>query len=121
MVAILEWIHSLFDAAYPKFRWILGGPALLIRHVHFFIQALIPFAIDVPMLHSMRHVGRLNQVLQDNGGFAIDAVARHLFVVFVIMILLLVTLVKGLFPTRIAQGLEMLIGNIRRHDTEKKH
>ena len=103
-----------FDSTYPKFRWILGGAALFERHVHFLVQALVPFAIHMPMLHGMRHVRGLNQMLQDNGGLAIDAIATIRLVV--VLVFGLRRLVKGLFPTRIAQSLEMLVGNIRRHD-----
>ena len=58
----------------------------------------------VPMLHGMGHVRGLNQVLNDNGGLAIDGRQGIFFAILI---------GKGTVPTSIAKHLELLIGNIR--------
>ena len=67
------------------------------------------FAIDVPVLHHVRNIASLDQVLNDNRSLAMNGIFHAL------------TACKRfrecLFPSSITQVLELLIYNISGHDT----
>jgi hypothetical protein len=95
----MTW-HSLLAK-----QW--NSPAIKVSLVAFEKESLIPFAIDVPMLHCVRYIRSLNQMFNNNRGFAIN----NFFWAFLC----------GLFresfgPAIIAQSFQLLIYNISSHD-----
>ena len=68
-------------------------------------ESLVPFPIYMPMLHRVRNIRCLDQVLNDDCSLAVDRIARVHIVVF---------LVKGLGPSSITEFLKVLVHNVRR-------
>jgi hypothetical protein len=63
----------------------------------------------MPVLHRMRHIGRLDQVLNHNGGFSVHSILLGLFMAAC-------AIRKGLFPTVVAKCLQILVHNVSGHD-----
>ena len=89
------------------------------------------FSVNMPMLHGVCNVGRLDQMLNDNRGLPIDILA-FLGVFFVgqvdkttctamkmrgsLTCSLLAILFESLFPPSVTQVLELLVSQVSRHD-----
>ena len=56
-------------ALVPVQGWVGFGSTVLVRHL--LEQALVPASVYMPVLHGMRHVRRLNQVLDHDGRLAV--------------------------------------------------
>lgn len=96
----------------PKIRRILlGSPFLESQHV-LVKESLVPFAVNMPVLHRMRDVGRLEHVLQNDSGLAIDLLMRQIGRQQICRF----ACTESFAPTNIAQRLEVLIHNVRCHD-----
>ena len=67
------------------------------------------YQINMPMLHSMGNIGGLNQVLDNNRSLAIGVFERRAAVVVING--------KGGFPSLSSQGAQLLVHNVRRHDS----
>lgn len=50
----------------PALRWINVGPSLAVGLVHFAEQGFVPFPVDMPMLHSVGNIRRLNHMFDYN-------------------------------------------------------
>lgn len=83
--------------------WIHISSASLEGTVAFHEELFIPIFVNVPMLHCMGHVGSLDQVLNDNGGFTIFA----LDIAFVCR-----RIGERCLPSRLSKSLEFLVNNI---------
>jgi hypothetical protein len=90
----------------PKRGWIHAHSARTKGKVHFLEQKLVPLAVNVPMLHGMRHVRRLDDVINDNRCLEVDAVFVGDFV----------GTGEGLVPTGLAQIVQLLVENVGRED-----
>mmetsp|Transcript_24676 Transcript_24676/g.50987 ORF Transcript_24676/g.50987 Transcript_24676/m.50987 type:complete len:210 (+) Transcript_24676:149-778(+) len=109
-------------ALVPSIRRVLVGSSALVCFVHFVKEALVPFLINVPVLHGVGHIRCLDDAFDCDGRFAVPIIAlRHYISMSVAQFgrwrWRLTLAVKRLLPTNIAKVLYVFIENIRRHHT----
>lgn len=90
----------------PANSWVGFRSTLLVGKIHFLKQLFIPFGVNLPVLHRMRDVGRLNQVFDDNRRFAIRISEN-----FQITFFRDVVAFECSFPSCISRCFEFLIHN----------
>mmetsp|Transcript_30114 Transcript_30114/g.50009 ORF Transcript_30114/g.50009 Transcript_30114/m.50009 type:complete len:205 (-) Transcript_30114:7-621(-) len=84
---------------------------LLVGMDHLCKETFIPLPVDMPVLHSMRDIACLNQVLHDNSGLAIDSILCRFLCSSIVP-----RFGKGLLPPVLSNCLELFIKNIRGKD-----
>ena len=51
----------------PKGTWVFRHPAFLVGLIEFHEQLLVPFSVNMPVLHGVGHIRCLDNVLNYNG------------------------------------------------------
>jgi hypothetical protein len=91
----------------PAFSRIHRCASISIRLVYFQEQALVPFAINIPVLHRVSYIRSLDQVLDDNGCLAVDYIGGRIFFRM---------LGKSFTPASIPVIFQFLVHNVASHD-----
>ena len=93
----------------PEVSRVCLGSAFFVGQIHLCKQALVPFQVDMPMLHGMRDVGCLNQMLDNDCRFSVRGDLCRLWNQRLIRNL---ALLEGSCPLCVALDLEVLGSNV---------
>ena len=86
-------------------RRIFDNSSALVRNRDLCKQTLIPFLVNVPMLHGVGYVQCLDQVLNDNGRFSVDVVLGQGIGIFA-------ELLKPVIPLLLSKRLKLLVKDV---------